>query len=72
MNECFLLVSDVHKGGIERRKNLLHFSQVNIPDGKTVPFAGLFVELNQPMVFHQRDVNFCRCDIDNQIFLRFF
>ena len=67
MDECFLLVSDVDKGSIERRKNLLHFPEIDISDGKAVPLAGLLVQFNQPVVFHQRDVNVSRCDIDDQI-----
>ena len=68
MDECFLLVSDVYKGGIERGENLLDFPEIHVSDGKPVPFAGLLVEFNQPMIFHQRDVNVSRCDIDDQIF----
>ncbi len=54
MDKCLLLVSDIDKSSIERRKNLLDFSEINISYRKAVPFAGLFVQLDEPVVFHQR------------------
>ena len=72
MYKSLFLVPDVHKGGVERRKKFLHFPEEYIPYGKTVPLAGLLVQFNQPVVFHQRDVNFCRRYVDNQILFRLF
>ena len=72
MNESFLLVTDIHEGSIERWKKFLHLSEIYISYGKTVPLAGLLVQFDQPMVFHQRDVYILGCYIDNQILLRIF
>ena len=30
MYECFLFVTDINESSVERRKNLLHFSQIDI------------------------------------------
>ena len=72
MNESFLLVTDIHEGSTERWKKFLHLSEIYISYGKTVPLAGLLVQFDQPMVFHQRDVYILGCYIDNQILLRIF
>ena len=58
MYECLLFVSDVNEGSIQGRENLLDFSKIDISYRITVPLAGLFVEFDEPMVFHQCYRNF--------------
>ena len=53
VDKCFLLVSDINKSSIQGRKNLLHLSEIYITYRKAVTLAGLLVELDQPVVFHQ-------------------
>ncbi len=72
MDEGFLLVPDIHEGSIEVREDLFHLSQVNVSYGELVPSAGLRVVLDQPVILHQGDVYFRRCDIDNQVLVGFF
>ena len=71
MDEGFFLVPDIDEGSIEVREDLLHLSQVNVPDSELVPSAGLRVVLDQLVVFHQGDVYFCRRYVDNQVLVRF-
>ena len=68
MYESFLLVSDIHKGSIERRHNLLHLAEEDIPDRETVPLAGLLVQFDETMVLHQCNPYLISADIYNQVF----
>ena len=72
MYESLFLVPDIDKGSIERGKDLLDLSQIDIAYRKTVPFAGLLVQFDQPVILHQGDLNLCRLHIDNQVFFGFF
>ena len=71
MYKCFLFIADVNKSSVQGRKDLLHLAEVDIPHREGVPVAGLFVKFDEPTVFHQCYRNFCRIDINNQIFNRF-
>ena len=53
MDKCLLLVSDVDKSSVQGRKNLLDFSEMYISYRKAVTLAGLFVQLDEPVVLHQ-------------------
>ena len=72
VDEGFLLVPDIDEGSIEVREDFLHLSQVNVSHRKLVPSAGLRVVLDQPVILHQGDVYFRRCDIDDQVLVGFF
>ena len=72
MDKRFLFVPDIHEGSIEGRHDLLHLAEIDIPHAVGVALAGLFVQFDQPVILHQGDTNLCRCNIDNQILLRFF
>ena len=71
MHECLLLVPYVHKGSVEGRKKFLHLAEIYIPHRKTVPLAGLLVELDKPVILHQCYRDFRRIDIYNKILDRF-
>ena len=54
VDKCLLLVSDVDKSSVQGRKNLLDFSEEYVSYGEVVTLAGLLVQLDQPVVLHQR------------------
>ena len=53
MDESLFLVSDVHKGSVQGRQQLFHFSEVYITHRKIVALARLLVELDQLVVLQQ-------------------
>ena len=71
MDERLLGVSDVHERCIERRHHLLDPSQEDVPDRKSVSLTGFLVELDQPVVFQQGDLDLFRTNVDYEVFFGF-
>ena len=71
VDERFLGVSDVDKCGVQRRHDLLDPSEEDISDRISVTLTGFLVELDQPVVFHQGDLDLLRTDVDYEVFFDF-
>ena len=71
VDERFLGVSDVYERGVQRRHDLLDPSEEDISDRISVTLTGFLVELDQPVVFHQGDLDLLRTDVDYEVFFDF-
>ena len=71
VDERFFLVADIDEGSVEGRKDLLDLAEVDVAYREMGPLAGLLVVLDQPVVFHQGDLNLARRDVDDEVFGRF-